>query len=280
MNLEGCRTLLTGAGSGIGRCLALALGARGAKLVLVGRNATRLTEVAREIVRAGGYALAVAHDLSAPAGHDQLVLSATNRLGGIDLLINNAGIAGFGEFAAEDPAGIDNLINTNITAPLLLTRAVLPAMLESGTGRIVNVGSILGSIGFPHFAAYSASKFALRGFSEALRRELAGSGIGVTYVAPRTTRTTLNSDTLYELSAASGAAVDDPATVAAIIVEAIAADRDEIYIGWPEKLAVRLNALLPRLISLAIGKQVAAARQLLRTTGPRPATAPSIDKYE
>lgn len=267
MKLQGSRVLLTGAGSGIGRCLAIALGAREARLVLVGRNTERLTEVAREIVRAGGHAHALPHDLGDPGGHEQLAQSTIARLGGIDLLINNAGISCFGEFSREKPANIDDIININVTAPLLLTRAVLPAMLESGKGRIVNVGSILGSIGFPHFAAYSASKFALRGFSEALRRELAGSGIGVTYVAPRTTRTTLNSDALYQLSAASGAAVDDPATVAAIIIDAITAGRDDVYIGWPEKLAVRMNALLPGLVSAAIGKQVAAARKLLRSAG-------------
>jgi len=267
MNLQGCRTLLTGAGSGIGRCLALALATRGARLALVGRNDARLTEVAREIVSAGGDAYALLHDLSAPDGHDELARSVYTHLGGIDLLINNAGVSGFGEFARENPADIHNLISTNIAAPLLLTRAVLQSMLESGKGRIVNIGSILGSIGFPHFAAYSASKFALRGFSEALRRELADTNIGVTYVAPRTTRTALNSDVLYQLSTASGTAIDDPMTVAAIIIDAIAADRDDIYIGWPEKLAVRLNALLPRLVSIAIGKQVSAARQLLRTSG-------------
>lgn len=264
MNLRGCRTLLTGAGSGIGRSLALALGAQGAKLVLVGRNEKNLAEVAREIVHAGGYALTLPEDLSLPERHEPLVFSAATRLGGIDLLINNAGVSSFAEYAQENPADIENLINTNITAPLLLTRAVLPRMLGSGHGRIVNIGSILGSIGFPHFAAYSASKFALRGFSEALRRELSGTGVGVSYVAPRTTRTAINSDALYKVSAESGSAVDDPASVAAIIIDAIVHDRDEIYIGWPEKLAVRLNALLPRVVSGAISKQAAAARRLLR----------------
>lgn len=264
MKLSGCRTLLTGAGSGIGRCLALELCARGARLALVGRDETRLTAVAREIVGTGGYAFALPHDLSKTDSHDALVQAVSTRLGSIDLLVNNAGVSGFGEFAREKAAALDTLISTNITAPLQLTRAVLPAMLESGKGRIVNVGSILGAIGFPHFAAYSASKFALRGFSEALRRELAESGVGVTYVAPRTTRTALNSDDLYRLSDASGTAIDDPAKVAAIIIDAISRDRDEVHIGGPEKLAVHLNALLPRLVSLAIGKQVAAARQLLR----------------
>jgi len=267
MNLQGCRTLLTGAGSGIGRSLAIALGSRGAKLALVARNAARLAEVAHAVIHAGGHAIAVPDDLSIPERHEPLVQSVRARLGGIDLLINNAGVSGFGEYALEKPSDIDNLINTNVTAPLLLSRAVLPGMLAAGRGRIVNVGSILGSIGFPHFAAYSASKFALRGFSEALRREVAGSGVGVTYVAPRTTRTDFNSDALYKISADSGAAVDTPDSVAGIIVDALIAERDEVYIGWPEKLAVRLNALLPCIVSAAIGKQVAATRQLLRSTG-------------
>jgi short-subunit dehydrogenase len=267
MNITGSRVLLTGAGSGIGQSLALALGASGARLVLVGRNITRLDETVRQITAGGGTASALAHDLGDPEGHERLVQSTVSRLGGIDLLINNAGISGFCEFSRENPAVIDEIININIAAPLLLTRAVLPGMLASGKGRIVNVGSILGSIGFPHFAVYSASKFALRGFSEALRRELADTGVGVTYVAPRTTRTSLNSEAQYRLSAASGVAIDDPAAVAAIIIDAIKAGRDDVYIGWPEKLAVRLNALLPRMISIAIDKQVAAARQLLRSTG-------------
>lgn len=265
MKLRECRTLLTGAGSGIGRCLALELGTRGARLALVGRNMERLATVAREIIDAGGHALALPHDLSNPDGHAQLVQIAVDRLGGLDLLINNAGVSGFGEFARENPADIDNLVNTNIAAPLLLTRAALPVMLDAGRGRIVNIGSILGSIGFPHFAAYSASKFALRGFSEALRRELAGSGVGVTYAAPRTTRTAFNTDALYRLSIDSGTAIDEPEAVAGLIVAAISADRDELYIGWPEKFAVRLNALLPGMVSRAIGKQVEAARRLLHT---------------
>ncbi len=265
MKLGGCRTLLTGAGSGIGRCLALELGAQGARLVLVGRNAHRLAAVAHEIAHAGGHALTIPHDLVNPGGHEQLLRTTVERLGGLDLLVNNAGISGFGEFARENPAEIHNLVNTNIAAPLLLTRAALPVMLAAGHGRIVNIGSILGSIGFPHFAAYSASKFALRGFSEALRRELAGSGVGVTYAAPRTTRTAFNSDALYRLSTDSGAAIDDPETVARQIVGAIADDRDELYIGGPESFAVRLNALLPGLVSRAIRKQVDTARRLLRS---------------
>ena len=264
MKLAGCRTLLTGAGSGIGRSLAIILAARGARLVLVGRHAGRLDATVCAIRASGGEACAIVHDLGDPGAHGQLADAAAASLGGLDLLVNNAGVSSFREFASENPAAIEDLVGTNITAPMLLTRAVLPAMLAAGSGHIVNVGSILGSIGFPHFAAYSASKFALRGFSEALRRELAGSGIGVSYVAPRTTRTAINPELVYELSADGGGAVDEPDAVAALIADAIAAGRDELYIGWPEKLAVRLNALLPRLIGQVLAKQAGTARQRLR----------------
>jgi short-subunit dehydrogenase len=264
MKLAGCRTLLTGAGSGIGRSLAIILAARGARLALVGRHAGRLDATLRAIRTNGGEACAIVHDLGDPGAHGRLADAAAASLGGIDLLVNNAGLSSFGEFVGESPVAIEDLVCTNITAPMLLTRAVLPAMLAAGRGRIVNVGSILGSIGFPHFAAYCASKFALRGFSEALRRELAGSGIGVTYVAPRTTRTAINPELVYELSADGGGAVDEPDAVAALIADAVAAERDELYIGGPEKLAVRLNALWPRLVGRALAGQAAAARQRLR----------------
>lgn len=264
MKFDGCRTLLTGAGSGIGRCLALALAARGARLVLVGRDAARLDHVAGEISQRGGTATPLPFDLAVPDGHERLVADAVACLGGLDLLINNAGVSSFGEFVTETPAGLRHLVNTNLTAPLLLTHAVLPVMLQAGSGRIVNIGSILGSIGLPHFTAYSASKFALRGFSEALRRELADTSIGVTYIAPRTTRTAFNSDALYQLSTAEGNAIDTPESVVAIIIDTLATDRAETCIGWPEKLFVRINALLPRLVDRALGRQTQAARRMLR----------------
>lgn len=264
MKLDACRTLLTGAGSGIGRSLALKLAKRGARLVLVGRNLQRLTETARDAAQCGGSSAAVVFDLAAAEGHERVISEAVSLLGGLDLLINNAGVSGFREFAAETPDGIRRLIDTNLTAPLLLSRAALPVMLDSGRGRIVNVGSILGSIGLPHFAAYSASKFALRGFSQALRRELADTGIKVTYVAPHTTRTALNPDALYRMSEATGTATDSPDAVAAAIVAAIEGDLDEAYLGWPEKLFVRINALLPRLVDGALRKQTRIARRFVR----------------
>lgn len=264
MNLNGARIILTGAGSGIGRSLALELARRGAFMILVGRNHERLAAAAADADAAGGRALPFAFDLSAAQGHDQVAEFALEKLGGVDILINNAGVSLFDEFARQDPAAIERLIRTNLTGPLLLTRAVLPGMLEQGRGRVVNVGSAFGSIAFAHWAAYSATKFALRGFSQALRRELDGSGVGVTYVAPRATRTPLNSEAVYRLSRKTGMNMDSPEQVACAIVKAIETERDEHAIGRPERFFAKVNALFPGIVDSALRSQNRAARELLQ----------------
>ena len=140
---------------------------------------------------------------------------------------------------------------------------MLPHFVGRRAGHVVNVGSILGSVALPHFAAYCASKFALRGFSEALRRELAATGVRVTYVAPRTTATAMNNATVRKLFAATKAAIDTPEDVATGIVAAIEQQRKDVYFGWPESLIVRLNGILPRLVDRALGRQTDFAERLL-----------------
>lgn len=161
----------------------------------------------------------------------------------------------FRPFAEEDPAVLERIVQTNLIAPMAMTRQVLPEMLARGSGRIVNVGSTFGSIGFAWFAAYSASKFGLRGLSEALRRELEGSGVGVTYVAPRAVKTGFNSDAVYSMAEATGMKMDEPVWVAANIIAAIERDAKEVYLGFPEKFFARLNGLLPRLVDGGLRKQ-------------------------
>jgi short-subunit dehydrogenase len=137
-----------------------------------------------------------------------------------------------------------------------LTRYVLPSMIEQGHGRIVNIGSMFGSIGFPCFAAYSASKFAMRGFSQALRRELTGTGVGVTYVSPRAVKTRFNPPVVHRMAELGMMRMDDPQWVARKIVQAIEKEKDEAYLGFPESLFARINAVLPRIVDGAIVKQV------------------------
>jgi short-subunit dehydrogenase len=261
MKLEHSRIVLTGAAGGIGRALALALAQAGASLALVGRRREALEPVAAQARSAGASAHIVVADIGTASGRAQVVEQAAKALGGIDVLINNAGTLNFGPFEAEDPLLIERLFQANVLAPVLLTRALLPQLLGQGHGRIVNVGSTFGSIGFPFFASYSASKFAMRGFSQALRRELTGTGIGITYVAPRATRTDFNPANVQRMNQALKNKEDSPAQVAAAIVDAVRNERNDVYLGWPEKLFVRLNALLPRIVDKALRKQHADMRR-------------------
>jgi short-subunit dehydrogenase len=202
-------------------------------------------------------------DITDTAGRALILRRMHERFGGIDLLINNAGILAFTEFARHDPIAIEQMVRVNVTAPLALTQAVLPEMIARGRGQIVNVGSMFGSIAFAWHAAYSASKYALRGFSEALRRELAESGVGVTYVAPRAVRTPLNPPEVYRMAEQIRMKVDDPEKVARRIVEAIERDRKEVYLGFPESMFVRVNALLPRLVDRALRRQNSVMRSFM-----------------
>ena len=253
------RILLTGAAGGIGRATALAFAAQGHHLALVDRDEAGLIETARLVTEAGGQAHALTADLSDLQAADGIVDEARRRLGGLDVLVNNAGLIGFRPFERESVDTLRKLMDVNLLAPMLLARRALAHMRAQGKGRIVNVGSIFGSIGFAWFASYSTSKFAVRGFSESLRRELAGTGIEVTYVAPRATRTGLAS-VFGRMADAVGMTMDDPAHVAARIVKAVQKGSKDVYVGFPECVFVRLNALLPRFVDKALRKQDATTR--------------------
>ncbi|MEZ5540602.1 MAG: SDR family oxidoreductase [Pseudomonadota bacterium] len=263
--MENKRIIITGAGGGIGGELARQLVQAGARLLLVDLNEQALAARRQSLDPARIHTLAA--DITAADAPARIVETARERLGGIDILINSAGINPFGVFA-EQPAGlIQKTIEINTLAPMLLTRAVLPTLLAQGAGQIVNVGSVFGSIGFAWFSAYSASKFALRGFSQALRRELADTGIDVTYVAPRAVRTGINSQQVYDMAKAVRMNFDAPEAVARRIVAAVRSRRKECYIGFPESLFVRINGLLPGLVDRALRKQNHRAREFAARTG-------------
>ena len=254
MKLHRKNVLLTGASGGIGRCLAIELARRGALIALAGRNENKLAGIAQQITAGGGVAAALPCDLARPDGPSTLFERAVDELGILDILINNAGLSCFAPLAEAEDSKLRRLVDVNLTASILLAREVLPAMLQRGSGQIVNMGSAVGSIGLPRFAAYSATKFALRGFSEALRRELAGSGVGVTYVAPRTTDTPMNTPAMRGFMAQTGAAMDPPEMVARVVADAIEDDRREVYIGWPERFFVRVNAIAPGLVDRSLAE--------------------------
>jgi short-subunit dehydrogenase len=194
----------------------------------------------------------VAADLADPDAAASVVAQATAAQGGIDVLVNGAGINDFGRFAKAAPERIEALVQTNLLAPVQLSRAALPGMLARGQGRIVNVGSVMGGVGFAGFGVYCATKFGLRGFSEALRRELRGSGVSVAYVAPRYTRTALNTAAMDRMARAVRMNTDAPEKAARAVADAVDRMRAEHVIGAVERLLVRVNGLLPGVMDLPL----------------------------
>ncbi|SDO97758.1 SDR family oxidoreductase [Pseudomonas jinjuensis] len=257
MHLPECRAILTGASGGIGLELAGQLCEFGAQVLAVSRHGEPLADLQHRYPQNLRW---LAADLRQPSGR-QAVVQAARLMGGANLLINAAGVNRFAMLEQLDESELEDMLALNIGATLQLTRALLPLLREQPHALVVNVGSIFGSIGYPGYAAYCASKFALRGFSEALRRELADTPVDVLYVAPRTTRTAMNSEAAMALGTALKSAVDEPEDVAREVLTAIEKNLSELYLGWPEKLFVRINSLLPALVDRALRKQLPLIRR-------------------
>jgi short-subunit dehydrogenase len=254
--LTGRRALVTGASSGIGRALAIELAKRGVDLVLLARREERLTEVAAEIKALGRRAIPVVGDVTDPDSRRRAIDTARQQLGGLDILVNNAGVAAHGRFAEADPGRIRPIFEVNFFAPVELIRDAIPVLREGTLPVVVNIGSILGERGAPHKSEYSASKFALHGFSEAVRPELARLGIDVLLVAVGPTETE-HFDVLLEGSAELpwGNPSRQPAdNVARRIVRAIRCRRRKIVTGWRGILLLAANRLFPRILDRILGR--------------------------
>jgi short-subunit dehydrogenase len=262
MKAPAMRALVTGASGGIGRALARELHRRGASVLLVGRDPQALESAAQDL---GGRSTRVeycAADLATAEGRKRVTETARNWGGqGINVLVNNAGIGDFGLLEQLDDAAVERLFAINAIAPIQLTRALLGHLRAQPDSAILNVGSVFGSLGYPGFATYSATKFALRGFTEALRRELADGPVRVHYFAPRATRTGMNASAVERMNVELGVAMDPPAEVAVAACNLLEAGRFEAVFGWPEKMFVRINALLPRVVDGSLRKQLPAIRR-------------------
>ena len=255
MDIRHRTVVLTGATGGIGRAMAQALDNAGAQLLLVARNEHELEKL-YDSLSSRRHGL-VAADITTTEGRAAVLAACADAC---DILINNAGVNHFGLLENLGDDQLRQTIEVNVIAPMLLSRQLLPLLTRS-QGAIVNVGSGYGSIGFAGYTSYCASKFALRGFSEALGRELSDTGVRIMYLAPRAVETEMNPPQVVAMNAELGNSTDAPATVAAELLEMLGKNQLRRYIGWPEKFFIRLNGLFPGLVDSALAKQLPLIRK-------------------
>lgn len=183
-SLDGKVALITGAGRGIGKAIALALADSGCRVILTARTLSQLEEVQREIEHRSGVAFAIPGDLTRDEDIDRLVATTHKRCGVVDILINNAGWGRRAPVMRASAADWDQTFRLNLRAPMILAQRLLPAMIEKGQGAVINIGSVSGKSGEANGAAYSASKFGLIGFSQSLYEEVREHGIKVSVILP------------------------------------------------------------------------------------------------
>jgi short-subunit dehydrogenase len=229
MNINGKRVLITGGSSGIGLAIAHALLAKGAKLVITGRRADTLAKAVQELQHTGSPIYSVSADVATPEGRTATIKQAVGLLGGLDILVNNAGGVRAGRLENTPEAELQAMIDVDLVAPILLTRAALPALRASGEAMIVNVASGIALIGVPFYATYAATKAGLARFGEALRRELKGEGVHVLTAYPGGTDTPMMKSN--RAGAELGFSREPASAVAAAILEGIEVNAFEVIRG-------------------------------------------------
>jgi short-subunit dehydrogenase len=243
--LAGRRALVTGASRGIGPHIARALAARGARLALTAREAGGVSDLVGELVSRGTRAVGIPADLRSAGDRERLVTEARDALGGVDILVNNAGVDSSGAFAALAPRAMADTVETNLTAPMHLTRLVLPDMLARRTGHVVNVASLAGKKAVPFEAVYGGTKAGLIEWTSALRIELRGTGVSLSAVCPGY----VTGEGMFARWGVTPPALFGsctPAAVAHAVVHAIEADRAEIVVNsMPVRAWLAFYALAP-----------------------------------
>jgi 3-oxoacyl-[acyl-carrier protein] reductase len=245
MDIQGKTALVTGASRGIGRAIAIELARQGVKrLLLVARDSARLAEVATEIEMLGVEVVTLALDLSVVVEVNIAIAQAWRDHGPIDLLVNCAGVAHQTPFLNSRLSNVEAEISVNLIGMYTMTRLVARRMVVQGSGTIVNVSSLMGKVAAPTMATYSATKFAIIGFTQALRGELAAHNIRVIALLPSLTDT----DMVRELQWFRWVVPVTAQKVAQALVSGLARDSPEILIGWQSHLAVWCNRMAPWLL--------------------------------
>ena len=250
-DLRNANAIVTGASRGLGVHIARALASSGVNVAVAARSAQELEAVRAELVSLGVKAVGIRADVTVAAERQELVDRAAAELGPIDILVNNAGTELASRYTDLDPTQIEAMVNLNLTAPLLLIRAVLPGMLDRGKGHIVNLSSGAGKVAQPFDAVYSATKFGLIGATHALRAEHLGSPVGFSVICPGFVRQD-GMTARYEgqgLRVPSRFGTTTPQKVASAVLKAIREDRAEIIVSsQPIRPMAVLQAAAPQVI--------------------------------
>lgn len=242
MNIRGKVALVTGASRGIGRSIALELARQGAKrLLLVARNADRLSEVAAEIEHLGTEAIPLPLDLTQAIEVNVAIAKAWRSYGPIDLLVNCAGVAHQTPFLKARLPQVQEEIAVNLLGMYTITRLVARRMAARKQGKIVNVSSLMGKLAAPTMATYSATKFAIQGFTQALRTELAPHNVQVVSLLPSLTDT----DMIRNLQLFRWVIPMTPEQVARSLILGLRRESTEILVGWQSHLAVWCSRIMP-----------------------------------
>jgi short-subunit dehydrogenase len=254
-SIDGLRAIVTGATSGIGRALVIELIRHGAKVVAMGRRVRRLQDLVNEVPTPNCYRYVVG-DVTNKSDRALAIETARSEFGGLDCLINNAGIGVLGDFAQAEEERLRRVMEVNLFAPAEFIREALPRLKAGHKPIIVNIGSVLGHRAVPGKSEYCASKFALHGLSDALRAELAPQGIDVLLVSPSTTATEFFEVAAGETNQSHHGSFGTMSTeaVARQTVSAIAAGRHEIILSPGGKLLVWLDRLCPPLADWLVAR--------------------------
>jgi short-subunit dehydrogenase len=256
--MAGLRILITGASQGIGRALAVEAAKRGALVLAAARTDALLAELAQTVRAAGGRIEIIHADITRAIDRQRMVEAAKQHFGGLDVLINNAGIGATGHFADVAADRLRQIMEVNFFGLTETTRVCLPLLRQGKTPAIVNISSIAGKRGIPARSEYSASKFAVQGFSEALRAELAKDGIDVLVINPGLTRTNFSRNmieqkALLQMDHMRGMTVE---AVAVATLRALERGTTEITLSIGGKLVVLVSRFFPWLADLIARRKV------------------------
>jgi short-subunit dehydrogenase len=250
--------LITGASQGIGKALAKEASARAVKVLAAARSVDLLEELSRDVRARGGMLETVQADVTSPDDRRKMVDAAMERFGGLDILVNNAGIGATGHFADVSPDRMRKIMEVNFFGVTEMTRVFLPLLKKGNKPAVVNVSSITGKRGIPARSEYSASKFAVQGFSEALRAELAKDGVDVLVVCPGFTATNFSQNMIEQKALIQYDHLRGmtPEQVAHATLKAIAKGKNEIHLTFQGKLVALISKFFPRLADWIARKKV------------------------